>query len=293
MNQYFKRWIIWIMAGVQLLSCVATVSAYDLSNKNQGRVVTSARVDTSIPEWFKPSTTKDINYRLQVLPFKEYRNENQYIVIPSMWMVAPIVEIDKSSNDYQNAIKGKTFEYDKYLEDGPTIYPGTASIGETGNSFLFGHSNNWHYEPGSFKTIFRLTYNLEIGDKIWVYKKVNGEWIFYEYTITISQKIAANDTWALLPEKGKKTITLSWCRPIGTARERWMNRWELTSEQTLREVLNPKMPTLRRKGTVTIKTLTSSINTISNTLNAVSYSPTINPPRLIRRAPVVTTVIKN
>ena len=72
------------MAGVQLLSCVATVSAYDLSNKNQGRVVTSARVDTRIPEWFKPSTTKDINYRLQVLPFKEYRNENQYIVIPSM-----------------------------------------------------------------------------------------------------------------------------------------------------------------------------------------------------------------
>ena len=134
-----------------------------------------------------------------------------------------------------------------------------------GNTFLFGHSNNRHSEPGDFKTIFRLTYNLEIGDKIWAYRKVNGTWMFYEYTVTVSQKIGASETWVLLPEKGKKTITLSGCRPIGTARDRWMNRGVLTSEKTLEAALS---------GSTTIKPKT--------------------PPKLIRRAPVViTTPIKN
>ena len=45
-----------------------------------------------------------------------------------MGLIAPIVEVDEKSNDYQTAIAGKAFDYDKYLVDGPTIYPGTAKI---------------------------------------------------------------------------------------------------------------------------------------------------------------------
>jgi hypothetical protein len=266
MNTYFKKWIIWILIGVQLLSGVETVSAYDVTNKNQGKVFTSAKVDTSIPSWFKPSTNKDLKYRLQVLPYEEHRYHDQYLVIPAMGLVAPIIEVDKNSDDYKNTLKGKAVKYDKYLEDGPVHYPGTASIGSTGNTFLFGHSNNWHSEPGDFKTIFRLTYNLEIGDKIWAYKKVNGKWMFYEYTVTVSQKIGADETWSLLAEKNKKTITLSSCRPIGTARDRWMNRATLTYEKTLEEALK--------------QNTTPKVNT--------------SPPKIIRKKPtLITTTIKN
>lgn len=216
-----------------------TTYAYDYSNKNQGKIFEHKLVDTSIPDRFKPSDNKDINYWLKVLPYEEYRYHNQYIVIPSMGLVAPIVELDKSADDYKKALKWKDFDYNKYLVGGPTIYPGTASIGTEWNTFIFGHSNYWKNKPGSFKNIFRLTYNLEIGDKIRVYKKMGGKRVFFEYTVSISKLIWAKETWTLLPEKGKITLSLSACRPIGTAQKRWFNRAELSYVEELDKVLNP------------------------------------------------------
>lgn len=236
--------------------------AYDTSNKNQGKVFTHKLVDTSIPDRFKPSDNKDIAYRLKVLPYEEYRYHNQYIVIPKMWLVAPIMEAEKWSDDYKNALKGKNFDYNKYLVWGPTIYPWTAPIGTQWNTFIFGHSNYRIDRPGKFKTIFRLTYNLEVGDKIWVYKKIGWKWVFFEYSTTISQLIGAKETWVLLPEKDKITISLSACRPIGTAQKRRFNRAELTYIEELDKVLNPpkvlakpkwtKIKKMRRKSTAVL-----------------------------------------
>ena len=240
MISFITKSIITIIVLASLLPNVST--AYDYSNKNEGKVVTSPSVDTSIPDRFKPSDNKDIAYRLKVLPYEELRYHNQYLVIPKMWMVAPIMELEKWSDDYKKALKGKDFDYNKYLVSWPTIYPGTASIGTQWNTFIFGHSNFRKNKPGKFKTIFRLTYNIEEEDKIWVYKKIGDKWVFFEYTVKISKLISAKETSVLLPEKGKITISLSACRPIGTAQKRRYNRWELTYVEELDKVLNPPKP---------------------------------------------------
>lgn len=232
---------------------VNQIEAYDYSNKNQWKVVSSSSVDTSIPDRFKPSDNKDITYRLKVLPYEEYRYHNQYIVIPKMWLVAPIMEIEKWSDDYKKALQWKDFDYNKYLIWWPTIYPGTASIGTEGNTFLFGHSNYRKNKPGKFKTIFRLTYNLEKWDKIRIYKKIWDKWVFFEYTVTISKLIWAKETQRLLPEKWKITISLSACRPIWTALKRRLNRGELTYVEELDKVLNPTKVITKPKPVINTK----------------------------------------
>jgi LPXTG-site transpeptidase (sortase) family protein len=230
-----------LLIFVSCFSFLTPSFAYDTTNKNQGKVALSSKVDTSIPKRFKPSNNKDIKYRLEVLPFEKHRYHNQYIVIPDMGLVAPMVELDPKSDDYKKGLKG-TFDYNKYLVGWPVIYPGTATIGKVGNTFLFGHSNYRHNKEWDFKTIFRLTYNLQEGDPIRVYKKFDGKWVFFEYKVTISQKIWAKDTWALLPEKGKTTLTLLSCWPIGTATARRMNRAELVTMEELDKVLGPPAP---------------------------------------------------
>lgn len=72
----------------------------------------------------------NLNDWLEIFPdyLQQYKSATQFIVIPAMGLIAPIVEVDEKSNDYQIAIAGKAFDYDKYLVDGPTIYPGTARI---------------------------------------------------------------------------------------------------------------------------------------------------------------------
>ena len=103
-----------------LLTCFLSVHsvsyAYDVTNKNEGRVVTSPKVDTSVPDWFKPSTNKDIDYWLSVLPLEKYRYHDQYYVIPAMGFVAPLISLQKTGSDYKLAVKGKQRDYDKYLE---------------------------------------------------------------------------------------------------------------------------------------------------------------------------------
>lgn len=79
-------------------------------------------------------------------------------------------------------------------------------------------------------------------DKVRVYKKVDGERMFYEYTTTMSKRMKATDTYIMLPEKDLTTITISGCYPIGTANERHVVRATLNSSSSLKNVLNPPKP---------------------------------------------------
>ncbi len=227
--------------------------AYDLTNANEGQVYTSPKVDTSIPARFKPMNSDNLNDWLEIFPdyLQQYKSATQFIVIPAMGLIAPIVEVDEKSNDYQIAIAGKAFDYDKYLVDGPTIYPGTARIWEVGNTFLFGHSNYWIGKVGNFKTIFRLTYNIQKNDTILVFKKENSIWKKYRYAVTQSRLVDETEVSVMLPDGDKKEITLSACRPIGTARQRWINRATLIDEERITYRVNTtiRTPTPDKKQT--------------------------------------------
>jgi LPXTG-site transpeptidase (sortase) family protein len=209
--------------------------AYDTKNTNQWKVYESAKVDTSIPKWFKPMDTENLNDWLDILPpdLQKYRSQTQFMAIPAMGLFTPIVELDPQSKDYKIATKGGEFDYNKYLVGGPTIYPGTASVGNPGNTFIFAHSNFRNDKPGDFKTIFRLTYNIQKGDSILYYKKISWQRKQYTYQVTQSMLVNETDIRVMLPEKNKQELTLSACRPIGTAKQRWINRATLINEKNI------------------------------------------------------------
>jgi len=220
---------------VQILSYTIPTHAYDTSNKNQGKVVTSPKVDTSIPWWFKPMETDNLNDRLDILPknLQKYRTSTQFLVIPAMGMVTPIVELGHDNPDRKLATKWGNFDYNKYLVAWPTIYPGTASVGSPWNTFVFAHSNYRYDKPGDFKTIFRLTYNIEKWDIMRYFKKSGTTWKKYTYQVTKSMLINETDVWIMFPEKWKTELTLSACRPIGTAKQRWVNRATLIDSKAI------------------------------------------------------------
>lgn len=233
--QTFMKKFIVILSFIIITNSLQSIFAYDYSNKKQWKVVESSKVDTSIPSWFKPMETDNLNDWLDILPdnLQKYRSEEQFMVIPAMWLITPVVELETSNPDYKIATKWWEFDYNKYLVHGPTIYPWTAPVWNVWNSFIFAHSNYRINKPGDFKTIFRLTYNIEKWDIIRYYKKENNSRKQYTFTVTKSMLVNETDIRVMLPTKGKKEITLSACRPIGTAKQRRINRAELTSEKIL------------------------------------------------------------
>lgn len=229
--------------------------AYDNTNAKEWKIHYTKWVDVDAPKWFAPSTNKDINYWLKVLPFEEYRYHDQYYVIPAMGLVAPLITVDKSSSDYKLAIKWKKWDYNKYLGGGAIIFPGTSEIGKTGNTFTFTHSSRYTSKAWKFKTLGRFYHNIEVGDKVRVYKKIGGKRIFFEYDVTFSKQIKASDTWILRPEKDKSKITFSsaTCYEYWTAKHRRAFRSELNYVEELDKVLNPAKPVIKPKTSTTAK----------------------------------------
>jgi HemK-like putative methylase len=66
--------------------------------------------------------------------------------IPSLSIEAPIQFIDKADE--------KTFQ--AALKNGVVHYPGTALAGEFGNMYIFGHSSDYIWSKGHYKTIFAV-----------------------------------------------------------------------------------------------------------------------------------------
>ena len=72
--------------------------------------------------------------------------EPNTLTIPSLGIRAPIVDAPESS---ENA-------FQKALQDGIVHYPGTATVGKPGNVYVFGHSSDYIWSKGSYKTVFAL-----------------------------------------------------------------------------------------------------------------------------------------
>jgi hypothetical protein len=52
------------------------------------------------PTWFAPAelrnASEDLNYRLKVLPYKQDRNAQRYLVIPQLGLISPIILLDSN-----------------------------------------------------------------------------------------------------------------------------------------------------------------------------------------------------
>lgn len=151
-------------------------------------------------------------FRQSENPVKQNPNE---IYIPSLSIQAPIKFVDSKDEAV----------FQKALQDGVVQYPETAPIGEVGNTYIFGHSSDFAFSAGSYKTVFAILPNIELGAEILLTDE-NGEVFKYVvYNKFVAEKTATH----LLSQDtgGKKILTLQTSYPIGTALKRYIVKAEL------------------------------------------------------------------
>lgn len=107
-------------------------------------------------------------------------------------------------------------------------YKGTALPGETGNSFLYGHSTlPLFYDPSDYKAVFTKIPQLEPGDVFSVY--VGSQEL--KYVVKMGKELLPeeiNPYGAYYPSLyNRSTVTLMTCTPPGTKKNRYIVLAEL------------------------------------------------------------------
>ncbi len=156
---------------------------------------------------------------------REFRRNEQRIqqkpneiYIPALEIRAPIIfTSDTNEAGFQQA-----------LQKGVVLYPGTAQVGQVGNTYIFGHSSDFAFAPGEFKTVFALLPNLQIGEQVLVSNENGKIFKYIVYEKFVAEKTATH----LLSQDtgGRKVLTLQTSYPIGTALKRYIVRAELLPE---------------------------------------------------------------
>jgi LPXTG-site transpeptidase (sortase) family protein len=152
-----------------------------------------------------PPKTDDIN-----TPLEEIKLEPSSIKIPSLNITVPIIQVTETSET----------AFQKALQDGVVQFPGTAKVGELGNSYVFGHSSDYPWSKGKFKTVFALLPQIKISDTIYA---SNQDGKVFKYQVLETKVVSPTDL-SVLDQQGnkKKLLTLQTSYPVGTALKRFI-----------------------------------------------------------------------
>lgn len=140
--------------------------------------------------------------------------------IESLGIKTPIIYVEGKSEAV----------YQKALQKGVVHFPGTALPGQYGNVYIFGHSSDFAWSPGEYKTIFALLPRIQKGDKVVL---TDGRGNPFTYLVTDSFVARARDIELLdQGEYKKRRLTLQTSYPIGTALMRWIVIAEMEGDET-------------------------------------------------------------
>lgn len=102
------------------------------------------------------------------------------------------------------------------LEQGVVRYPGTAQPGDDGLVFVTGHSSNYAWAPGGYKSVFALLDKLTVNDPIVVFYQGKR----FVYRVSSARTISPNDLSVLAAPQDGKLLRLMTCWPVGTTARR-------------------------------------------------------------------------
>jgi len=128
---------------------------------------------------------------------KQYADSTLFI--PKIGVEAPI-GWDVGENDIMGA-----------LEKNLAHISGTGKPSEDKNIFVTGHSSNYWWKSGDFKTVFALLPELKENDEIFITYK--GK--FYKYVVFKTEEVGKNDVSNYI-DSDKEQLTLMTCVPVGT-----------------------------------------------------------------------------
>ncbi len=139
--------------------------------------------------------------------------------IPSLDIVAPLVYVSEKNE--------KSFQLG--LQQGVVQYPGTALPGQLGNMYVFGHSSDYSWAKGSYRTVFAKLPDIKIGSEI---KITDGAGRLYTYQVNKTVVVLPTDTQYLSQYNyQKKLLTIQTSYPVGTALKRFLVIAELVEQK--------------------------------------------------------------
>lgn len=161
------------------------------------------------------------NQKTIILPVVPLEAQTANILeLPEFGIKAPIWKIDTSD---------LKLIYQK-LKQGVVLYPGSALPGQ-GYSIIIGHSSQYPWQPGKYKSVFSLLSELQIGDKIYVYWE-QKPLVFEvkEKKIFLPWPKGSEITETIFPPEDKPILILQSCWPVGVAYKRVAVKTVLVSD---------------------------------------------------------------
>ncbi len=142
-----------------------------------------------------------------------------YLWIPSLGIEAPLVYVSEANE--------KAFQ--AALATGVVHFPETAKPGEFGNVYIFGHSSDYAWSKGAYKTVFALLTKIQPGAEILV---SDQEGNLFTYIVKEAFVAGPKDV-KYLSQAGynKKLLTLQTSYPLGTALKRYLVRAEILPQK--------------------------------------------------------------
>lgn len=220
---YMKLWL-WIVC---ILFVMTSSSVFALTPKEQKWVKTLklSTLEWQSPDRFTPfdlaTAPEHIDYWKSLLPEQD-RYWSLYIVMPTLWLVSPVISVPEWSDDYNAMVWWQEIDIDKYLVDGVLHYPWTAMPDQVWNIVIFGHSNFYKNRGVRYPSIFADIMNLDAirEDEIWLFALKNDgvNYELYKYGIEDSYETKPTDVAILEPNWGKEltvfacTNWLAWRR---------------------------------------------------------------------------------
>jgi len=159
--------------------------------------------------FLKRGGSLDERFQKAVAGEKETMEPN-YLLVPSLGIQAPVVYESENSDQ----------AFSKALQNGVVHYPGTALPGELGNCYIFGHSSDYPWKAGNYRTVLALLPSISQGEKILV---SGPSGTVFRYRVTKTQ-IAGPDDVELFNQNNyqSRILTLQTSYPIGTALKRFV-----------------------------------------------------------------------
>ena len=214
----------------QSLESAKIESKNELQKKNIIKSDETSEKQDTLDLWEKPKTyvndirdimgdieSEDVDLWIEVIPFVNR------LIIPKIAKNIPLIDIEKWNVENFNELNNIFMDELKWWV---VRYPGSAKPGQKWNAFIFGHSSNFPWMPGSYNDVFALLDRLEIWDEVISYYKGHK----YTYKIKEKKVINPNDVSVLKRDTGKKELTLMTCWPIGTTYNRLLVIWELIEQ---------------------------------------------------------------
>lgn len=164
-----------------------------------------------------PYFQRTVEYNFIDQHVRVFEKQKNFLQIPSLGITVPVVDVKEVDEGlFQTA-----------LGSGVVRFPGSAEIGSVGVVYIFGHSSDYLWSAGKYKTVFALLPKIKINDEIVI---INAEGEEFVYRVIKTDVINPDNLDYLKMQTDKKLLVLQTSYPLGTALKRFIVVGELVTE---------------------------------------------------------------